>query len=246
VAHELREALGQEGFPIFRLDADSTGLAHRAQTLARCEAAPAGVLIGTQMVAKGHDFTDVRLGVVLDADATLRFPDFRAEERTFALVTQLAGRAGRRGTGSVLVQTMAPQARPIVLAAQHDSDRFLAGELERRRALGYPPYCTLIRVVCGALSAEAASAAAGAVRELIAPPGAKELGPPGAKELGPPGAKVLGPAPLFMLRGRARSQLVIKATERTLAIAAVGAAVEQTSGAKEHRGVSISVDVDPQ
>ncbi len=63
--------------------------------LSRFEAASAGVLIGTQMVAKGHDFADVTLGVVLDADATLRFPDFRAEERTFALVTQLAGRVGR-------------------------------------------------------------------------------------------------------------------------------------------------------
>ncbi len=76
------------------------------------------------------------LGVVLDADATLRFPDFRAEERTFALIAQLAGRAGRGGEGRVLVQTIAPEARAIVHAARHDSDGFLAGELERRRALG--------------------------------------------------------------------------------------------------------------
>src|SRR3954462_3211152 len=70
------------------------------------------------MVSKGHDFPDVHLGVVLDADATLRFPDFRAEERTFALVTQLAGRAGRGAAGGrVLVQTLAPDARPIALAA---------------------------------------------------------------------------------------------------------------------------------
>ena len=71
------------------------------------------MLIGTQMVAKGHDFPDVSLGVVLDADATLRFPDFRAEERTFALISQLAGRAGRGGEGRVLVQTLAPDARAI-------------------------------------------------------------------------------------------------------------------------------------
>ena len=70
------------------------------------------MLVGTQMVAKGHDFPDVELGVVVDADATLRFPDFRAEERTFALVAQLAGRAGRGGRGGrVLVQTLAPDAR---------------------------------------------------------------------------------------------------------------------------------------
>jgi len=74
------------------------------------------------MVAKGHDFPDVTLGVVLDADATLRFPDFRAEERTFALIAQLAGRAGRGGHGRVLVQTIAPQARAILAAARHDSE----------------------------------------------------------------------------------------------------------------------------
>ena len=84
------------GFPVFRLDADAAARKDAlARTLARFEAAPAGVLVGTQMVAKGHDFAGVSLGVVLDADQTLRFPDFRAEERTFALVTQLAGRAGR-------------------------------------------------------------------------------------------------------------------------------------------------------
>ena len=70
---------------------------------------------------------------MLDADATLRFPDFRAEERTFALIAQLAGRVGRGGEGRVLVQTIAPEARAIVHAARHDSDGFLAGELERRR-----------------------------------------------------------------------------------------------------------------
>ena len=123
----------------------------RALTLQRFAAAPAGVLVGTQMVAKGHDFPDVSLGVVLDADQTLRFPDFRAEERTFALVTQLAGRTGRGASGGrVFVQTLAPEARPIGFATRHDSDGFVADELVRRRALGYPPYATLIRVVCGA------------------------------------------------------------------------------------------------
>ena len=95
------------------------------------EAARAGVLVGTQMVAKGHDFPDVSLGVVIDADQTLRFPDFRSEERTFALVTQLAGRTGRgvaAQTGGgirsrVLVQTLAPDARSLQFAARHDCRR---------------------------------------------------------------------------------------------------------------------------
>ena len=91
--HELREALD---VPVFRLDADTAAAKDAVgDLLARFGAAPAGVLLGTQMVAKGHDFPDVTLGVVVDADSTLRFPDFRAEERTFALVAQLAGRAGR-------------------------------------------------------------------------------------------------------------------------------------------------------
>ena len=151
IEHQLRDALGGDAFPIFRLDADASTLDRRALTLQRFAAAPAGVLVGTQMVAKGHDFPDVSLGVVLDADQTLRFPDFRAEERTFALVTQLAGRTGRGASGGrVFVQTLAPEARPIGFATRHDSDGFVADELVRRRALGYPPYATLIRLVCGA------------------------------------------------------------------------------------------------
>jgi primosomal protein N' (replication factor Y) len=100
IEHELREALQSDPthpFPIFRLDADSSTLPQRARTLQAFGAAPAGVLVGTQMIAKGHDFPDVSLGVVVDADQTMRFPDFRAEERTFALITQLAGRTGRGG-----------------------------------------------------------------------------------------------------------------------------------------------------
>ena len=139
--HELTVALGDEAFPVFRLDADVAVLKGRAaRVLARFDEAPAGLLIGTQMVAKGHDFEGISLGVVLDADATLRFPDFRAEERTFALIAQLAGRTGRgRTPGRVLVQTLTPDARAIVYAAVHDSEGFLAGELERREALATRP-----------------------------------------------------------------------------------------------------------
>jgi primosomal protein N' (replication factor Y) len=183
------------------------------------------------MVAKGHDFPEVTLGIVLDADQTLRFPDFRAEERTFSLVTQLAGRAGRGDAGGrVLVQTLAPDARAIQLAARHDADGFLTGELARREALRYPPFSSLIRVVCSSPDAAAAHAAAGELRALIAPPN----------------AHVLGPAPLFRLRGRARSQLVIKAGERAAAIDVVGEAVDALTRRRAKDGVNVSVDVDPQ
>jgi primosomal protein N' (replication factor Y) len=237
IQHDLSAALDDGEFEVFRLDADTVSGASGAgggvgRLLSRFEAAPAGVLIGTQMVAKGHDFADVTLGVVLDADATLRFPDFRAEERTFALVTQLAGRVGRGGDGRVLVQTIAPQARSIVHAAAHDSDGFLAGELQRRRALGYPPFSSLIRIVCAAEESSRARAAADAVRAGLAGFG----------------GSVLGPAGLFRLRGRERQVLVVKAPpeSRSAVIRSVGAAVRHTAEARGHAGVNFSVDVDPQ
>jgi primosomal protein N' (replication factor Y) (superfamily II helicase) len=236
--HDL-SALFEEGdFPVFRLDADvlaGTGEEQDAGALLRrFEAADCGVLIGTQMVAKGHDFPDVTLGVVLDADATLRFPDFRAEERTFALIAQLAGRVGRGGEGRVLVQTIAPEARSIVHASRHDSDGFLAGELERRRALGYPPFSHLVRIVCSATDARAAHAAASAVGESL------------RESFGGEGPAVLGPAALFRLRGRERRVLVVKAAERRPSVAAVGEAVQRIASARTHAGVSFGVDVDPQ
>jgi primosomal protein N' (replication factor Y) len=233
---ELLEALGDLDFPILRLDADTArgGKGAVARTLERFDRARAGVLVGTQMVAKGHDFPDVTLGVVLDADQTLRFPDFRAEERTFALVAQLAGRAGRggKGSGRVLVQTLSPDAPSIVAAARHDADGFLAGELERRRALAYPPFASLIRVTCSAEDARDALAAAQAVRERIVVTG--------------PQPAVLGPAPLFRLRGRERTQLVVKAPARRPAIAAVGAAVDAVARTAVGRRAQLSADVDPQ
>jgi primosomal protein N' (replication factor Y) len=246
---ELVKAIGGDGFPVFRLDADSGGADRGASLLERFYDAPAGLLVGTQMIAKGHDFADVSLGLVIDADQTLRFPDFRAEERTFALVTQLAGRVGRggawrspdggrpspsNGPGRVLVQTTAPDARAIVLAAGHDSDTFLRGELRRRSLLGYPPFRTLIRVVCSAVEADAAWPAAAAIAAEI-----RSL-------VNPANTDVLGPARLFTLRGRSRSQLVVKAGARGEAIACVGAAVDKIAGSRDHRGVAISVDVDPQ
>ncbi len=231
--HELADVLGGDGaFPIWRLDADIVaGRTGAEATLAAFGAAPSGVLLGTQMVAKGHDFPDVTLGVVLDADQTLRFPDFRAEERTFALITQLAGRAGRgEGGGVVMVQTLAPDARPIRYAARHDSDGFLASELERRRLLGYPPFGSLIRIVCSAAEEGPALSLAGELsRGLVGDE-----------------ATVLGPAPLFRLRGRARAQLLIKASDRDRSIAAVGEAVAGLAPTAVRRRVALSVDVDPQ
>jgi primosomal protein N' (replication factor Y) (superfamily II helicase) len=217
--------------PVFRLDSDVAASAGIAGVLRAFEAAEAGVLVGTQMVAKGHDFPDVTLGVVLDADSTLRFPDFRAEERTFALVAQLAGRSGRgpRG-GRVVVQALDPDARALRHAAGHDAGAFLADELPRREAFAYPPYGHLIRVVCSAEETGPEHEAAAAVRELVA-----------AADV-----PVLGPAPLFRRQARWRAQLVIRSREREPAIAAVRAAVEAVAADRSHAAVSFAVDVDPQ
>jgi primosomal protein N' (replication factor Y) len=238
--HDLARVLDDRGFPVFRLDADTVARSPTgpASVLDRFERASRGVLVGTQMVAKGHDFPGVGLGVVLDADATLRFPDFRAEERTFALIAQLAGRVGRGGPGQVLVQTLAPQARSIVHAARHDSGGFLAGELERRRELRYPPFSELIRIVCASERAAAARRAALALRERL------RLSPEGSAERA--AGVVLGPAPLFRLRGRERQMLLVKAAERGPAVRAVERALELTVGTAVGAGVSFSVDVDPQ
>jgi primosomal protein N' (replication factor Y) (superfamily II helicase) len=225
---ELREALSP--LPVFRLDADAGrrkgGI---ASVLQRFESAPAGILVGTQMVAQGHDFPDVELAVVQDADSNLRFPDFRAEERTFSLVAQLAGRSGRGPAGGrVLVQTLCPSAASLRHAAAHDARAFLAEEVERRRALSYPPFSTLIRVVASAPAQAAADAAA----ELL------------GDRLG--GLDVLGPAPLFRLKDLCRTTLVVKAAEREPAVAAVGAAVRSAARERTLRGVKLAVDVDPQ
>jgi primosomal protein N' (replication factor Y) (superfamily II helicase) len=220
-----------EPLPVFRLDSDSAATGGVAGILRDFERAPAGVLVGTQMVAKGHDFPDVTLGVVIDADATLRFPDFRAEERTFALVAQLAGRSGRGPHGGrVVVQALDPSARALGYAAEHDAEGFLREELERREALSYPPFGSLIRVVCSAEEAGPELEATGAIRERLAAAG----------------VPALGPAPLFRRQGKHRAQLVIRSRERAPAIAAVRDAVDAVAGDRAHANAGFAVDVDPQ
>jgi primosomal protein N' (replication factor Y) len=221
--------------PVFRLDSDTAAArgAH-ARILASFGETPSGVLVGTQMVAKGHDFPEVTLSAILDADATLRFPDFRAEERTFAMVAQLAGRSGRGAAGGeVIVQTLAPGAASISCAAHHDSAGFLAGELDRRRLLRYPPFSHLLRIgfACereGTLET-AATALAGDLAEAL-----------------PSGSDLLGPAPMFRVRNRYRRRILIKAEQRERTVEAVRAVVERRAADRSLKDVAIGVDVDPQ
>jgi primosomal protein N' (replication factor Y) len=219
---------------IFRLDSDSVASRGHAELLSRFQSAESGVLVGTQMVAKGHDFPDVTLSVILDADGALRLPDFRSEERTFALITQLAGRSGRgEAGGRVLVQALATGAPSIRRATQHDSAGFLAEELERRRALRYPPFSHLIEVGLAGTDEPRVEASAETVRELVADRISAD-------------DELLGPAPLFRLRGKHRRRLFIKSERRHETVTAVREAVAAAVRDRTLRELSISVDVDPQ
>jgi primosomal protein N' (replication factor Y) (superfamily II helicase) len=212
-----------------RLDADAVDRpGAMAAALTRFSAADRAVLVGTQMVAKGHHFPGVALAAVVDADTGLGLPDFRAEERTFQLLTQLAGRSGRDAPGRVLVQTFQPDSRSIELAARHDVGRFLAGELERRRELRYPPFSHLVRIV---VAGPDPAAPLQALTEVKA-----GLGEDG----------VLGPAPLLRLRGKFRAQLVAKTGQPRRIAAQAGRLLSAAAPAMRRAGLTAVVDVDPQ
>jgi primosomal protein N' (replication factor Y) (superfamily II helicase) len=214
-----------------RIDADTVDRPEAlSDALRRFAAADRAVLLGTQMVAKGHHFAGVALAAVVDADTGLAMPDFRAEERTFQLVTQLAGRSGRDAPGRVLVQTFQPDARPILLAARHDVRRFLADELERRRELGYPPFRHLVRIVVSGAGSDPTTALAELRAEL-------ERAAP---------ADLLGPAPLLRLRGRERAQLVAKTDQPGTFAATAGRLLAAAAPAMRRAGLTAVVDVDPQ
>ncbi len=233
---KLERELARE-FPeleLIRLDADTSAKPEvLTAALRRFADADGVVLLGTQMVAKGHHFAGVELAAVIDADTSLGLPDFRAEERTFQLITQLAGRSGRDAQrnetpGRVLVQTFQPDARPIAYAARHDVVRFLTEEVERRRELGYPPFRHLVRIV---VSGPDPRPVQRALEELRA---------------GLPEAELLGPAPLLRLRGRHRAQLVAK-TQRPRAVATHAARLLASAApAMRRAGLTAVVDVDPQ
>jgi primosomal protein N' (replication factor Y) len=144
---ELALAAAHPGVPILRLDQDATRRrGSHARILADFAAGRARILVGTQMVAKGHHFPNVGLVGVLAADDGLSLPDYRAAEKVFQLLTQVAGRTGRIRPGRVIFQTFRP-ADPIILAAaRHDYEAFAAAELPARQAFGYPPFRRLLRI----------------------------------------------------------------------------------------------------
>jgi primosomal protein N' (replication factor Y) (superfamily II helicase) len=212
-----------------RLDSDTTARpAALQEALDRFSRADRAVLLGTQMVAKGHHFGDVALAAVVDADTGLAMPDFRAEERTFQLVTQLAGRSGRTAPGRVIVQTFQPDSRAVLFAARHDVQGFLDEELRRREELGYPPYRHVVRVLVSGPGPDDP-------RRLL-----EEI----RSGLGDP--DMVGPAPLLRLRGRHRSQLIAKTAEPRRVASAVARLLSAATPAMRRAGLQAVVDVDPQ
>jgi len=161
------------------------------------------ILLGTQMIAKGLDFPNVTLVGVINADTALHLPDFRAAERTFHLVTQVAGRTGRGPKGGrVLVQTYSPEHAAIQAAVRHDFARFAAGELPIRKMLQYPPFSTMIRLVIRGPAAEATAQFAAHLQERLS--AATEQQGVAARILGP------APAPFARLRGKYRFQIQVQ------------------------------------
>ncbi|HLB03538.1 MAG TPA: primosomal protein N' [Gaiellaceae bacterium] len=219
------------GLERIRLDADTSRRPGALRdALEAFASARAAVLIGTQMVAKGHHFPGVAVAAVVDADTGLAFPDFRAEERTFQLVTQLAGRSGRDAPGVVLVQTFQPDATPLQYAARHDVAGFLAQELARREELGYPPFRHLVALVVSGPRPDAPRRVLVELRDALRGSG----------------VRLLGPAPLLRLRGRHRAQLVAKTTAPRPLAARAAALLSAAAPAMRRDGLAAVVDVDPQ
>ncbi len=219
------------GLERIRLDADTTEKPGALQeALERFTNARAAVLIGTQMVAKGHHFPGVSVAAVVDADTGLAFPDFRAEERTFQLVTQLAGRSGRDAPGKVLVQTFQPDAIPLAFAIRHDVAGFLARELVRREELDYPPFSHLVSIVVSGTEPAAPLRALSELRHALTDGG----------------ARLLGPAPLLRLRGRHRAQLIAKTPSPRAFASRAASLLAAAAPAMRRDRLSVVVDVDPQ
>ncbi len=198
---ERLEAEIAERFPharVLRMDMDTTRPRGAVEAIdARFRSREADILIGTQMVAKGLDFPGVSLVGVIVADQSLRFPDFRAEERTFQLLTQVAGRAGRAAThGRVLVQTFSPDHPVIQLAASQDAEAFYRREIAARIEKGYPPARHLVRIVAEDPDPGRARGAIGQFARALA---------------GEEGMDAMGPAPALIARikDRHRFQLLL-------------------------------------
>lgn len=225
---------------ILRMDSDSTSRrGSHERILNTFKRGEADILIGTQMIAKGLDLPKVTLVGVVNADTTLFMPDFRASERTFQLLTQVAGRTGRGDLpGEVLVQTYCPEHYSITAAARHDSEGFYRVELPIRKSLGYPPFSYLARLLFTHEVEEELSKGAALAKEILD----KTLS--GHDNF----IEVLGPAPapLSKIKGRFRWQVVLKGPRRNELRDIIRDSIEVLQKRRPAFKPVINVDINPQ
>jgi primosomal protein N' (replication factor Y) (superfamily II helicase) len=236
---EQIEEIIREKFPrlrIARLDRDTTARRRTyEQAILRFGAGELDMLVGTQMIAKGHDFHNVTLVGVVSVDAGLAMPDFRAAERTFQLITQVAGRAGRGDrSGRVLVQTYHPEHYALRHACAQNYESFYEEEIRYRRNLSYPPFVSLAALLVHGADASRVHENAVGVKEALEEANAERA----CRILGP------APAPLARLRGEHRFQLLVKSRSRPRlrAVLDLGLASAAARGCDLH---SVNVEIDP-
>ncbi|HEV7735134.1 MAG TPA: primosomal protein N' [Candidatus Binatia bacterium] len=242
VGTEQIESIIQTYFPdaaVDRMDRDAANRpGAQRRILQDWQAGETDILVGTQMVSKGHDVPGVTLVAVLLADLSLNMPDFRAGERTFQLLVQVAGRAGRGDApGRVLVQTFRPGHPSLEAAARHDYVGFMAGELERRRELGYPPFARMVNLrLDGRDPAAVEDAATALAKRLRTQAAALEL----------PLDTVMGPAPppIERIKGRHRWQVLLRAAA-VPPLRALARVARTAEAALRRDGVRLVIDVDP-
>ncbi len=236
---KLERALA-EAFPsarVGRLDRDVASAAGSEAVLEKLRDGELDILVGTQMVTKGHDMPGVTLVGVIAADASLTFPDFRAAERTFQLLAQVAGRAGRRELpGTVVIQSFQPEHPVLRRARDHDYEGFFADEIAARRELGYPPFGRLAALRMDGPEEPVLLANAQRIDGWLRD----------QPEVVAGAVRVLGPAPspLARLRGRWRMQSLLRAKERP-PLRAVLQRLARHLDATVRDGVRASIDVDP-
>lgn len=222
---------------ILRMDVDATTRKGSHQEIFKTfKRGEADILIGTQMVAKGLDFPRVTLVGVIAADTALNLPDFRAGERTFQLLTQVAGRTGRSSLGGkVIIQTYTPEHYSISSAKTHNYEAFFNDEIKLRKDFGYPPFSSLLRVVFSGLQEKDLARAAGEFKESLG----YYLRDLGGEILGP------GPCPLSKIKGRYRWHLVLKSKDVGSINKAVKTVWEQVYRKFDSKDIRIIIDINP-
>jgi primosomal protein N' (replication factor Y) (superfamily II helicase) len=243
VGTEQLESMLKELFPkarIARLDRDVTrrrGVLR--STLYSFAARTLDILVGTQMLAKGHDFPDVTMVGVVAADAGLSFPDFRSAERTFHLMIQVAGRAGRGSApGQVIIQSYHPDNYALHYAQKQDYLGFYEKEIDFRKLMGYPPFRNLIQILVSDPDAAKAMRTATAIAETLKLQSARIPSDARPHVLGP------APAPMEKLRGSYRVQILVKSHSGTNATALLRDCFEALESSK-HSSAKVHVDIDP-